>query len=158
MSEKITTQLTTYNQTYKEIDEIYRNYAKVYGLSEATFWVLYSLWESGDVCSQRELCSNWSYPPQTINSALKVLEKKGFIELAFVPGNRKNKQILFTSTGRALAERVLKPLLQAECNAFSGLTDQERAMLLSATQKYIALLKKETEIILNLSLLSDSEQ
>lgn len=69
-------ELAVFNQIYKEMDETYHLYAKQHGLSDANLWLLYSLYES-EALTQKEICSVWHYSPQTINSALKNLEKQG---------------------------------------------------------------------------------
>lgn len=147
----ISEQMRLLNQAYKETDEIYYNYAKEYGISETAFWVLYSLWDRDSAYTQRDFCVEWYYSPKTIHSALKVLETQGLIELALTPGNRKNKQILFTAKGKALAEKVIAPIMQAEQDSFSDLEETERELLLSVTQKRIALLKSRTNKILKSS-------
>lgn len=147
MDTALASQLTAFNQTYKEIDGIYHSYAKRNGLSDAGLWVLYSLWERGSAYTQRELCADWSYSPQTVNSVLKGLEREGLIRLTYAPGNRKSKQIHLTEKGVGLEERVVVPLMQAEGSSFSGLDGAERQALLSLTQKHIALLRREIEQI-----------
>ena len=79
MENMIIDQLAVFNQLYKEMDEIYHLYAKKQGISDTALWLLYSLYEKDATYTQRELCSAWHYPPQTINSALKNLEKQEFI-------------------------------------------------------------------------------
>ena len=79
--------LALFNQLYKEMDEIYHQYAKRQGISDTALWLLYSLYEDGAGYTQRELCSAWHYPPQTINSALKNLVNQGYIQLKPVEGN-----------------------------------------------------------------------
>lgn len=151
MKKKIINQMRLLNQAYKETDEIYHNYAKAYGISDTAFWILYSLWDRESAYTQRDFCLEWFYSPQTINSSLKGLEAQGYIELSLMPGNRKNKQILFTPKGKMLAEKVIVPLMQAEQDSFAGLEETEREILLSVTQKRIELLKIETNKIVELS-------
>lgn len=129
-------ELAVFNQIYKEMDETYHLYAKQHGLSDANLWLLYSLYES-EALTQKEICSVWHYSPQTINSALKNLEKQGLLVLEEIPGNRKNKRVALTETGRELTETVILPLILAEQKAFRGLQKEERAL----TQKYIKLLQ-----------------
>ena len=143
MDRELIMQLREFNQAYKEMDKIYHSYAKEHGLSDAAFLVLYSLCERGNPYPQRGLCEDWSCPPQTINSALKALEKQGLIKLIYVPGNRKNKEICLTSAGHALAHDVIAPFIQAERNSFFGLTEQEREIMLFTVKKHIDLLKSE---------------
>ena len=80
MEEKGREPLEAFNRLYKQMDECYHAYARSQGLSDAAFWLLYCLNESGP-CTQRELCAAWSYPPQTINSALKTDMKKANIAI-----------------------------------------------------------------------------
>ncbi len=105
MKEKtnVTEALAVFNQLYKEVDEIYHRYAKKHGISDAVLWLLYSLYENSGVYTQRDVCADWHYPPQTINSALKSLEKQGVIVLEAVTGNQKNKRILLTDKGQEIS-------------------------------------------------------
>lgn len=93
MKEKtnVTEALAVFNQLYKEVDEIYHQYAKNHGISDTALWLLYSLYENSGTYTQRDVCADWHYPPQTINSALKSLEKQGVIVLEAVSGNQKTR-------------------------------------------------------------------
>ena len=135
--------LTLFNQAHKKMNVIYHNYAKSAGLSDAAFWLIYSLYERGRPCTQKDLCNSWLYAPQTINTALKGLEQKGLIALSFLPGNKKNKQISFTKDGEALLQMKILPLVQAEERSFERLGEEEREKLITITQKHIALLEEE---------------
>ena len=84
MQTHITDQLAAFNRLYKEMDEIYHIYAKKQGVSDAALWLMYSLYERDAGYTQRELCSAWHYPPQTVNSSLKNLEKQGLIALSLI--------------------------------------------------------------------------
>ena len=135
--------LTVFNQAHKKMNVLYHNYAKAIGLSDSAFWLLYSLYEHGDPCTQKELCEAWFYAPQTINTALKFLEEKGLISLEFIPGNKKNKQIFFTKDGDNLVENKIAPLVRAEERSFDRLDEDEREILVALTQKHIGLLEEE---------------
>lgn len=148
MKEPIVLVLSKFNREHKKMNGIYHNYAKQVGLSDAAFWILYSLYEHGHPCTQKELCEEWFYPPQTINTALKALEEKEFVTLELVPKSRKNKQVFFTEAGKVLVEEKVSLLVQAEERAFALLNEQEREQLLAITQKHIALLENEIEKII----------
>lgn len=150
MRDEIVEQLVWYNRVYKEIDELYHNYAKGYGLSDSAFWMLYSLMErmllkKEGAYTQKELCDDWSFSRQTVNSALKSLEMQGIIMLAAIEGNRKNKEILLTEKGEEIVKRSIIPLMEAEQEAFSKMGDSDRFKFLKLTQKYKDLLKEELE-------------
>ena len=134
--------LEEFNQLYKKMKEIYHLYAKSLGISDMAFWLLYSLHESS-IRTQRDFCATWHYPPQTVNSAIKNLEKQGLITLEYAEGSQKNKQIVLTKEGRAYMKKAISPLVAAERSVFQGLEKGELEALLGLTQKYIDLLDKE---------------
>lgn len=134
-----------FNQLYKESDDVYHTYAKRFGLSEAALLLLCALVESPEPPSQRQLASEWHYPPQTVNSILKRLEADGLLCLMEAPADRRSKRVCFTEAGQAFAARVIAPLLAAEERAFSALTEDEQRLLLALTKKYIRLLREEID-------------
>lgn len=135
--------LATFNRLHKKMNVLYHDYAKSVGLSDAAFWLMYSLYECGQPCTQKSLCASWFYAPQTINSALKSMEERGFITLELAPKSRKNKQVFFTETGKALVEEKIVPLVNAEERSFERLDELERNQLLTITQKHIEILEEE---------------
>lgn len=135
--------LAVFNRLHKKMNAIYHDYAKSVGLSDAAFWLLYSLYEHGQPCTQTDLCSAWFYAPQTFNSALKGLEEQGFVTLQPMPQNQKNKLVIFTQSGRNLVNKKITPLVLAEERSFERLDEQEREQLLAITQKHIAALEEE---------------
>ena len=135
--------LAAFNRAHKRMNVIYHDYAKAAGISDAAFWLMYSLYEKGGPCTQTELCQIWFFTPQTINSALKSLEKQGLITLDFAPNSRKNKQFFFTEDGKQLVKEKIIPLVQAEEQSFLRLDEQERNALLTITQKHIGILEEE---------------
>lgn len=135
-------QLRIFNQIYKEMDEMYHCYAKSCGLTDTTFWILYALWEQGEGCTQKELCRNWFYISQSVNSALKELEKQEIIELKFQKDNRKNKCIFFTEKGRAYVLEVIEPVMQAELKSFEKLGSDSCKVMIEQLRKNCTFLKE----------------
>lgn len=139
--------LKTYNKIYKEMDIVYHNYAKSCGLSDMAYWILYSIAESDEYFTQRDFCNDWFFPPQTVNSALKDLEKKDIIFLEPVLGNKKNKLIKPTENGKKFIESIIIPLIKAECESFETLSKEECELMLSTTKKYISILKDKVSVL-----------
>ena len=135
--------LEEFNQLYKKMKEIYHLYAKSLGISDMAFWLLYSLHKGSGFHTQKDICTTWHYPPQTVNSAIKNLERQGLITLEYAEGSQKNKRIVLTKEGRAYMKKAISPLVAAERSVFQGLEKGELEALLGLTQKYIDLLDKE---------------
>lgn len=139
--------ITTINRMYKEEDDIYRRVARHSGLSDAAFWILYAMEMAQGPATQTEIGSTLVLSKQTINSALKQLEHSGHICLTDGPGRKKYLQL--TQRGQALSDRAIRPTLEVERGAFLGLAEEERASLLALERKYLSLLLREAEAILN---------
>ena len=138
---------SSFNQFYNELDEIYHLYAKNHNLSDTALWLLYALHENDVAYTQRQLCTAWHCPPQTLNSALKNLKKQGCIVLKSSQENHKNKLIVLTEKGKEKKKKIISPLILAEQRTFQQLTENEREALLSLTEKYIKILWSEINSI-----------
>ena len=139
--------LAQYNSLYKDMDEVYRALARHYGLSDCALWILYSLREADDALTQNKLCGQLSLSKQTVNSALKKLEKEGIIRLVHEPGNHKNKLIQLTARGERLSEETIDHVMQMEQAAFEQFAAGEAAVYLHLHQKYVRGLQSEAEKI-----------
>ena len=148
MEDAIFSKLSIYNQLFKELNQLYDNYAKSSGLSDTMFWILYSIQERPEAYTQKEFCDIWSYSRQTVNSALKNLEQQKLIELIPSPDNRKNKHIFLTPSGERLVMNVIVPLMEAEERAFSKLGEENLDKFLKLTQEHIDLLGLEINKIM----------
>lgn len=135
--------LRTYNQICKEMDIVYHNYAKGCGLSDMSYWILYSIAEADEYFTQRDFCHEWFFAPQTVNSALKDLEKREIIFLEAVPGNKKNKLIKPTEKGKKFINEFIIPIINSECESFETMSAEECTLMLSTTKKYISILKEK---------------
>lgn len=136
-----------YGRLYKEEDNLYHRLAKHFGLSDSAFWIIYTLEAAQSPLSQTEMCSYLALSKQTINSALKQLEREGFIQPFEAPGRRKYLEL--TSKGRALAEHTARKVLELEKRTFLALSEEERASLLALSRRHLELLVQEAKQILH---------
>ncbi|MPW25464.1 winged helix DNA-binding protein [Alkalibaculum sp. M08DMB] len=155
MTNTIEEQLMQLNQFYKENEEIYHGLATYFGLSDSSLWLLYSLHEATVPYTQAEICSTWSISKQTIHSALKGLETGGYIQMEYSIQNRKSKQIILTSAGKILVQKTVGRIVEAEKLALCGLSDDERILLVSLSQRHLECLKREMKQITESDILSD---
>lgn len=139
--------LGQYNSLYKDMDEVYHTLARHYGLSDCALWILYILRESEDIPTQNKMCEQLSLSKQTVNSALKKLEKEGYIKLEHQEGNQKSKLVFLTARGELFAQKTIDNVLLMEQTAFGQFTAQERITFLQLFQKYACELQREAEKI-----------
>lgn len=132
--------LSEYNDIFKEESKIYQDIARDLGLSECSFWILYALRTDGAEMTQSEICAFTYQPKQTVNSALKKLEREGYLTL-HQGTDRRSKRIALTTSGQALCVRTVDRVIDLEQTAFAALTDEERRTFLKLFRKYADLLK-----------------
>lgn len=138
--------LTQINKIYKETNELYHIAAKKLGLSDCAFWVLYFLQAAESNLTQSALCSQLYEPKQTVHSALKKLEREGYI--CFQQGNdRRTKYICLTESGTRLAESTIDQVIEAEIAAFCQMDDREKETFIALFTKYTELLKESIEVL-----------
>lgn len=141
-------QLKKFNSIFKGMDETYHSLARHYGLSDCAMWILYVLRESDTINTQAKMCAQLSLSKQTVNSALKSLEKSGYIELKSIFGNQKNKRVLLTGDGIKLAEQTVENILLMERNALKSFSPEQRIAFLKLNEKYARQLQNEANKIL----------
>lgn len=133
------------SRCYNVSDELYHRLSLYYGMPDSHLWVLYSLYFGGGPCTPKELAMTWSLPKQTVHSALKALEKGGYIAMQRSEENGRNRLILLTGEGMKLAVRVIEPVIAAEERALARLGREEGRQLIGLMHKYNHVLREELE-------------
>ena len=137
----------TYNRTSKGLEQLYHDYARRTGVSDAALWLLYVIRLGGNNLTQASICADWHYPPQTINSVLKRLESQGLVALAPATGSRRDKAVRLTTEGERVAAGAIDPLIEAERSALAALGPEERAALASLSRRYLDLLSERLDAL-----------
>ena len=132
------------NAIFKETDAIYSDLAKKSGLPDSVFWLMYTLREANGNCTQKEISDQWAMNKQTVNSALKGLEKSGYITLTVSDSDKRSKHIALTDKGDQFARENIDIVFKFEQLAFQRLTDAERAIMIDSNRRYLELLREET--------------
>lgn len=110
--------------------------------------ILYTVFHADEPCTQNDLCNDWFYPAQTINSAVSNLVKKGLLRLETIPGTRNRKKILLTEKGRELTERSVRKVDEIEQNAFLRFTAEERDAYITLYKRHLENLREEEKQVL----------
>lgn len=129
------------NRLCKATDELYHNYAAGIGLSDSALWIFYAICESDGSLTQNELCTLWCYSKQTVNSTVKSLCDKGLLFLEHIDGTRTHKAIRLTNEGRQFCDKYILPLIKAEQDVYSTMTDRQIEEYVSVKEKEYSLLK-----------------
>lgn len=135
----------SFDALYRKTDRLYYVISSECGLSEAAYWVMYDLYMAGASVPVQGLISSYCSSKQTISSAIRQLEAKGFAQTTFCEGSRKAKAVCLTEEGLEFAELRIKPASEAERRAFSTLDDAEQAEMLRLVNKYVQAVEVELD-------------
>ncbi|MFG6318740.1 MAG: MarR family transcriptional regulator [Clostridia bacterium] len=134
-----------YNKINKEFEELYHKIAVNYNISDSSLWILYALYQSDHSYTQMDICREWYFNKQTVNSAIKNLEKLGYINKEFGEENKQDKKITLTNLGYDFAEKTVKNVIMIEKIAFSKISEKELEKMIELLQKVLFSLKEEAE-------------
>ncbi len=138
--------LMKYNNSFKSVDKTYRSIAKLFGMGECTFWIIYTLRMEPPPLTQHDICDFQYQPKQTVNSALKKMEAEGLI--VFSQGDdRRNKYVSLTEKGIRLAQKTVDRFCDAEVAALLRLNEAEHGQLSLLLAEYNNLLNDEIKAI-----------
>lgn len=129
-----------YLQIDHQIDEFYHTLAQGLGLSDSALWVLWSLAELGEGCTQRDICRQFFLSKQTIHSSVRKLVRDGFLSLR--PGEGREVALFLTDRGRELVREKVLPAMEAERTAAASLTEEELRDMIRLSRKWLALFRE----------------
>ena len=136
-----------YQNIRRKSDDDWGKTVSLFGMAKGQLMIIWTLFNLGRPCTQKEVCDDWYENKQTINSAAKKLIEEGYIDIAPSPDNFREKLLVFTEKGKFLAARTVGKMLLAEKNAFARLSEKEQDELISINKKHFDLLKEEYDKI-----------
>lgn len=106
-------------------------------------YLLYAICESGEKCLQSDIYKQTGVSRQTINTAIRRLEKDGLVYLE--QGQGRNTIVCLTEAGRAFANQKVRPLLKLEDEILSAWAEHELNLYLELTERYRDALRSGVE-------------
>ena len=126
------------NCIFSETAGLYHKLNVLLGLSDSVSDILYLLYANDGCYSIRELCTDLDIPKQTVNSALRSLEKQEILFLETYSG--KKKRVVLTEKGMQFCNDTIAPIFQIEKLAFEEFTTSEIEAFVTLHEKYNAAL------------------
>ncbi len=131
------------NRQYNETNRLYHVLAVQYGLSDTMFWMLYALYSDALPHTQAQLSMDLCLPKQTLNSAVRGMVEQGLLVLTPAPGCKHGKNMSLTEAGRALAEKTVAQVMQAEEAAMQHMGLERARLNLALGEEYLQFLRTE---------------
>ena len=130
-----------FDSFWREQNQLYRDVATSFGISESAFSILYAIFLAGEKgISQRDICVQMCIGKQTVNSSIHKLEHEGVVVLKSGPG-RRGLLAHLTPVGLELAERTIVPMVEAELAALREFDDRELELSLLLGRRYTDALR-----------------
>ena len=123
-----------------EITSLYHEAAVKMGISDTVLNILYVLCERDGKCLQSDIFRLTGISRQTINSAIRKLERDGLAYLEQLEG--RNTMVCLTEKGRDFCTQKILPLFKIENKIWDEWTVDEQDKYILFTQKYRDSLKK----------------
>lgn len=132
-------ELKRFNAVVSEIEAAYHLAAQLMGVSDSVQHILYVLYCDGEGVTQADICRKAGMSKQTIHSAIRAMERNGLL----CPGSGRNRAITLTDAGRALMERVARPIAEAEDSVLNEWTSEDRELYFDLTHRYAAAFRSK---------------
>ena len=139
--EEIQEKIYRINCLTEETDSIYHQAAVQFGLSDSSLLIFYMLYTNKGQCRLSDLYMVSGTSKQTVNSAIRKMEKEGMVYLEMYDG--KSKMVYLTEKGKSYAEKTAGKLYEAECETFREWTQEEIDQYLQLTERYNRTLRKQ---------------
>ena len=129
------TNLHQLNFVLADIGAAYHQAALRLHLSDSALAVLYALRDFGDGCPLRSVCQQSGISKQTINSAVRKLEREGIV---FLKGNGtgRGKNIYLPDAGASYMQQTAGRLYNMEQDLLASWAAAERRQYLQLLKKY----------------------
>lgn len=141
MSINISKDMKRLNNLFGEIAAVYHEASLKLGISDSVFNILYTVCNNGESCLLNDICKITGLSKQTVNSAIRRLEKDGTVYLEAVNG--KQKKVCLTEKGKAFVNNTVLRVIEIENKIFKAWEKCDVEKYLKLTENYLILLEKE---------------
>lgn len=143
MDKKISARIHRINYLNAELNALYHNASLKLGLTDSASIVLYTIYDNGENCLLSEIYKQSGISKQTVNSAIRNLEKEGVIFLEQHSGRA--KKVVLTDLGKDYVQKTVARLFNAEATAFSSWTEDEINAHIGFMEKYIDSFREQVK-------------
>ncbi|MGN0364750.1 MAG: MarR family winged helix-turn-helix transcriptional regulator [Suilimivivens sp.] len=137
----ISNEMKRYNHLVGEMNAVYHDISLHLGLSDSAMIILYTICDNGDSCLLQEISRRSGVSKQTINSAIRKLEKEGIVYLKSV--GAKNKNVCLTDEGKQLAKHTAIRLIEIENDIFTSWEKDDVEKYIELTERFLSSLKEK---------------
>ena len=135
MGYKISNKVKYIHKILCETEKIYYSMLKHAQITDSEYVLLFSLLESDEGCSQKDIADNTYISTKTLNSAVKKLQQKGLISLT--RAKYPNMILNLTPKGKEYIKEKMLPLIETENKILQNVTDEDFNNFTNLVAKYM---------------------
>ncbi len=143
MKTKICSIMHRINYLNAELNALYHQASLKLGLTDSASIVLYAIYDNGEDCLLSDIYKQSGVSKQTVNSAIRNLEKKHMIYLEQHSGRA--KKVILTDTGKEYVQKTIARLFDAEAATLASWTEEEISAQIGFMEKYIHSFREQVE-------------
>ncbi len=134
MERNVKKEILRNNQQFGKLNALYHKLSQFYDISDSESEILYYLVSSEKDVPIQEIIYFTCSPKQTVNSALRNMEKKEWITLRKI--DSKSKLVCLTKKGKKQAEQSVEKILDIEKELFLSINQEEVEKYLEFADKF----------------------
>lgn len=143
MNKDILKKIHKINYLLAELDALYHQAALKIGIADSALSVLYTIYDNGESCLLSDIYKQSGISKQTVNSAIRNLEKEDIVFLEQYKG--KSKMVLLTEKGKVYIKQTAALIYEAEKKAYESWSENEINTYISLLEKYEETFKQQVE-------------
>ena len=133
------------NYLIAETNALYHQASLKLGISDSAMRVLYTIYDHGESCLLGDVYKLSDMNKQTVNSAIRKLEREGVVFTRQNSG--RTKTVCLTDKGKVTVEKTAARLAEMELSAFSSWTQEEINSYIGFMEKFAACFRKQVKEI-----------
>lgn len=143
---QIDKKLKRFNYLLGETEATYHEISLKLGLTDSAMKILYAICDKGEKRLLQEICHCSGLSKQTVNSAIRKLEKKGILYLENV--NAKLKNVCLTTYGKEFVQKTAFRVIKMENSIFESWSEEDVKTYLKLTEQFLIDLKRKKDALL----------
>lgn len=139
----ISNNMKKHNQLINELQATYHDSSVKMGISDSVSLILYALCDGDGSCPLNDICRYTSLSKQTVNSAIRNLEKQNIVYLESING--KSKMVYLTEEGKEFANKTVMKLMKFEDEIISSWSKEDLEKFIQLTERYLVDLREKVK-------------
>lgn len=131
------------NYLSAEMDAMYHKASLKIGMADSSLRVLYTIYDHSESCLLSDIYKGVGISKQTVNSAIRKLEREEILYLEHYRG--KAKKVVLTDKGKAYTRETVARLYEAEEKAFESWTEEEIDTHIRLMEKYVDSFREQVQ-------------